>query len=213
MPLLESTSRAPSASFDRKRGNVLSAAARVFSDVGYDRASMRRIAAEAEVSLAGIYHYVSGKEELLQSIQIDTFHTLLRNLRGSVEGIADPRRRLAAAVRCHVRHFGAHMAELKICDRELESSRGDAFDEVRRHRLAYFEAFHGIVRAVAPPGESHARSCLATANLFGMLGWIYRWYDPQQTRVGLDELAARQTALFLDGYARRDIGDDCEVNG
>ena len=40
--------------FDSKRVHLFSTAARVFSEVGYDRASMRRIADEAQVSLAGI---------------------------------------------------------------------------------------------------------------------------------------------------------------
>ncbi len=81
--------------FDDKRLHLLEAAARVFSEVGYDRASMRRIAAEAEVSLAGIYHYVASKEELLYWIQYHTFDSLLRGLDSSLEGVVDPRQRLA----------------------------------------------------------------------------------------------------------------------
>ena len=50
--------------FDLKRLHLLKVAARVFSEVGYDGASMRRIAAETELSLSGIYHYVASKEEL-----------------------------------------------------------------------------------------------------------------------------------------------------
>ena len=100
--------------FDSRRLHLLDAAARVFSEVGYDRASMRRIAAEAEVSLAGIYHYVAGKDELLYWIQFHTFDSLLKGLRSSLEGVVGPRQRLAAAVRNHVRHFGEHMDDLKV---------------------------------------------------------------------------------------------------
>jgi hypothetical protein len=34
-----------------------------------------------------------------------------------------------------------------------------------------------------------------------MLNWFYQWYKPERRSVSLDELAAEQTALFLDGYA------------
>jgi len=186
--------------FDSRRLHLLDAAARVFSEVGYDKASMRRVAAKAEVSLAGIYHYVSSKEELLYWIQFDTFDSLLRGLEQSIEGLVDPRERLAAAVRNHVRHFGEHMHELRVCARELETLEGEAYDAVHERRRAYFEAVHGLVKALQPGDGVHPGSWLATANLFGMLNWFYQWYDAGRSRVSLDDLAAQQTALFLNGY-------------
>ena len=187
--------------FDSKRLHLLDAAARVFSEVGYDRASMRRVAAEAGVSLAGIYHYVAGKEELLHWIQYHTFDSLHRGLERSLEGIDDPRQRLAAAVRNHVRHFGENMHELRVCARELETLEGEAYDDVQERRRAYFEAVHALVKELQPDRDSHRGSWLATANLFGMLNWFYQWYDAGRSRVSLDDLAEQQTALFLDGYA------------
>jgi hypothetical protein len=41
-----------------------------------------------------------------------------------------------------------------------------------------------------------------------MLNWFYQWYDPERTRVSLDDLAAQQTALFLDGYVASASADD-----
>ena len=198
MPRKTTHKRPPA--FDLKRLQVLSAAARVFDRVGYDRASMRRIAAEAQASLSGIYHYVASKEELLYSIQIHTFDSLLQGLRISLEGIADPRERLGAAVRNHIRHFGANMPGLKVCARELETLKGEAYDEVRSLRRSYFEAVHEVVKGLQPQQDDPLRSWLATANLFGMLNWFFQWYDAERSRVSLDELAAQQTALFLDGY-------------
>jgi AcrR family transcriptional regulator len=162
---------------------------------------MRQIAAEAHLSLAGVYHYVAGKEELLYWIQLDTFESLLRGLRNSLEGIADPRQRLAAAVRNHVRHFGEHMQELKVCAEELETLHGKAYEEVYKRRRAYFEAVHALIRELPARHGTRLGSWLATANLFGMLNWFYQWYRPERSSVSLDELAAEQTALFLDGYA------------
>jgi len=190
----------------------LEVAARVFGEVGYSEASMRRIAAEARASLAGIYHYVDSKQELLYSIQLHTFDSLLGGLRESVEGIVDPRERLAAAIRNHIRHFGENMNELKVCAREFEALEGPSHDEVRTLRRTYFEAVHDIVRELAPGNGVPMGSWLATANLFGMLNWFYQWYDAERTPVELDDLAAQQTALFLDGYlaaaSRHDHGGD-----
>jgi AcrR family transcriptional regulator len=186
--------------FDSKRLHVLHAAARGFAAVGYHRASMRRIAAEAEISLAGIYHYVASKEELLYWIQLHAFDSLLRGLRSGLEGVADPRQRLTAAVRNHVRHFGENMDELKVCARELQTLAGHAYDDVHQLRRAYFDAVHELVVALQPRRRATRRSWLATANLFGMLNWFYQWYEAGRSRVNLDDLATQQTALFLDGY-------------
>jgi AcrR family transcriptional regulator len=207
MPLLTS-SRRRTPTFDSKLLRLLAAAARVFAEVGYDRASMRRIAAEAEVSLAGIYHYVAGKDELLYWIQLHTFDSLSRGLDSCLEGVVGPRQRLAAAVRNHVGHFGAHMAELKVCARELETLQGDAYRDVHEIRRSYFGTVHGIVTELRPAHGAAFDSWLATANLFGMLNWFYHWYDPKRNRVSLDDLAAHQIALFLDGYIGASSGGD-----
>jgi AcrR family transcriptional regulator len=206
------TARRRTSGFDSRRLHLLDAAARVFSTVGYDKASMRRIAAEAQLSLAGIYHYVAGKEELLFWIQFHTFDSLLRGLESSLEGVVDPRQRLAAAVRNHVRHFGENMHELRVCARELETLEGEAFDDVHERRRSYFDAVHELVKELRPKHEAPTGSWLATANLFGMLNWFYQWYDAGRSRVSLDDLSAQQTALFLDGYIASTFGDDSRGN-
>jgi AcrR family transcriptional regulator len=199
------TSHKRTPAFDTKRLHLLESAARVFSEVGYDRASMRRIAAETEVSLAGIYHYVDSKEELLYWIQYHTFDSLLHGLESSLEGVSDPRERLAIAVRNHVRHFGENMHELKVCAREVETLEGEAYDAVHERRRSYFEAVHQLVKELPlKSGGANLNSWLATANLFGMINWFYQWYDAGRSRVSLDDLAAQQTALFLDGYIARE---------
>jgi len=187
--------------FDARWSHLLDAAAVVFSDEGYDRASMRRIASEAQISLAGIYHYVAGKEELLYWIQFRTFDSLLQGLESSLEGVVDSRQRLNTALRNHVQHFGEHMHELKVCARELETLEGEAYQEVHHRRRAYFEAVHTLVQALPPKHEAPLDAWIATANLFGMLNWFYQWYDPERSPVRLEELAEQQTALFLGGYA------------
>ncbi len=194
--------RAPG--FDGKRLHLLETAARIFSEVGYDKASMRRISAETELSLAGIYHYVSSKEELLYWIQYRTFDSLLRGLNSSLEGVVGPRQRFATAVRNHVRHFGENMHELKVCARELEALEGEAYDAVHERRRSYFEAVHQLVKGLQAEQGARLDSWIATANLFGMINWFYQWYDAGRSQVSLDDLAAQQTALFLDGYIARE---------
>jgi len=199
MPPTPTAKRTPH--FDARLVALLDAAARVFAADGYDKTSMRRIASEAGMSLAGIYHYSASKQDLLYYIQFHAFDSLLRGLRECTATLTDPRERLAAAVRSHVRHFGDHMDALKVCARELRALEGTAYRDVHHLRRAYFDAVHDIVKQLPPRTRSRRHSWLATANLFGMINWFYQWYDAGQARVGLDKLADHQVALFLDGYA------------
>ncbi|MEW5981524.1 MAG: TetR/AcrR family transcriptional regulator [Acidobacteriota bacterium] len=187
--------------FDARLLSLLGVAARVFAADGYDRTSMRRIAAEAGMSLAGVYHYCASKQELLYDIQFHAFDSLVRGLRECTAKVVDPRERLRAAVRSHVRHFGDNMDALKVCARELHALEGDAYRDVHELRRAYFDAMHDIVRKLRPRSRSDRQSWLATANLFGMINWFYQWYDAGQAKVSLDDLADHQVSLFLDGYA------------
>jgi len=177
MPPAARPRRKRTANFDHKLLALLRVAARVFAEAGYDKASIRRIAAEARMSLAGIYHYCTSKEQLLYYIQFQTFDSLLRGLEQCTANIADPRLRLAAAVRNHVRHFGDNMDALKVCARELQTLKGRAYREVHELRVAYFNAVHDIVTQLRPGTGAPLDAWLATANLFGMINWFYQWYD------------------------------------
>jgi AcrR family transcriptional regulator len=205
--LRHATAETRTSAFDGKWDQLLTAAARVFAAEGYEGASMRRLALQAKVSLSGIYHYVAGKDELLYWIQFNTFDSLYRGLKKSLEGVVDPRERLTTAVLNHVRHFGEHMHELKVCARELDALEGEPYQEVREVRRAYFDAVHALVTALPARPGARLDPWLATVNLFGSLNWIYQWYDPASTPVSLEDLAAQQTALFLGGYAAPDVNN------
>ena len=64
--------------YDDRREHLLGTAARVFAANGFHSTTMRDLARETGMSLAGMYHYVSGKDELLEE-PID-----VRELVGSV---------------------------------------------------------------------------------------------------------------------------------
>src|SRR5438034_1357864 len=51
--------------YDERLDHFLSRAAKVFADQGYHSTTMRDLAAATDMSLAGMYYYVRGKEELL----------------------------------------------------------------------------------------------------------------------------------------------------
>jgi AcrR family transcriptional regulator len=57
---------------DRRRGEILAAAARVFADKGYANATTREIAEAADVAEGTLYNYFENKREILLAIALET---------------------------------------------------------------------------------------------------------------------------------------------
>jgi AcrR family transcriptional regulator len=191
------------AAYDGKFERVLGTGAAVFAREGYDRATVRQVARETGMSLAGLYHYFASKEELLFLLQYHTFDSILAELERKLEKVRRPRERLRLVVENHLGHFLAHMNELKVCVHEMASLQGEYYLRVQDLRRRYFRTTIAIVEEVAEEaGHSELDARLATLYLFGMLNWIYMWY-PAAGKVSKAELTQQLVRLFLEGFLPR----------
>lgn len=182
---------------DRKQKRVLDAAAVVFADRGFHRASVRDVVAEAGMSLAGLYHYFPSKAELLHEIAVRAFDSLLARLDAAPPGT--PRERLATLVHNHLSFFLSRPAEMKVLVREAECLPEPLEAEVAEKKRRYYQRCHDILRELDGGRRAEEDLRLATLALFGMLNWTYSWYRPE--RDGSPErLTGRMLALFLDGF-------------
>jgi AcrR family transcriptional regulator len=187
------------ARFDRNRVHLLTEAARVFASQGYEKTSMRQVAHATGFSLAGLYHYVSCKEELLFHIQFHTFGVLVEELEALLAEPAAPELQLEEMVSSHVRYLVEHLPELKLCTTELETLQGKYYEGVLARRQRYFELTRQLLRQLHDrDGGSRVDPNLAALYLFGMLNWIVMWFDPERNDPA--ELSRSLVALFMGGY-------------
>jgi AcrR family transcriptional regulator len=184
---------------DERLAQILRTAARIMADEGYERATIRKVARAVDASIASLYYYFRGKEELLFQIQLHTFRTLVENLQEKLRGMDDPEEKIRALIRNHLDHFFRHLSELKVCSHELETLTGDYFEQVRKLRTLYFKIALGIVQELLHgAGNRRLEARFTTLNLFGMLDWIYTWYRPESGPTE-QEATDQITRLFLDG--------------
>lgn len=186
---------------DRKFSRIITAAVKVFSKTGFEKASIRMVAAKAKVSLAGIYYHVHSKEELLFLIQFKAFHTILENLKAMLADLDDsqPAERLHAMIRNHLDYFLNNLDDLRICSRELDILTGVFYKKVAEVRREYFKITLDLVKDI-PRGDGAQTTVdprTATLCLFGMLNWVYTWYDPGKDTP--DSLAEQLMLLYLYG--------------
>lgn len=190
--------RNPLRPYDQRFDALLGHAARVFADQGYDRTTMRDLAAASGMSLAGMYYYVSGKEDLLYHIQERCFTQVLEGAESALAGAIDPHERLAAFIRHHVGFFAAHMAEMKVLSHESAALSGERLRQITQIKRRYVDRLEGLLRDAAPELVPVERSATAYA-LFGMMNWIYNWYDRRKD-VDVAGLSNNMTRLFLSGF-------------
>lgn len=163
---------------------------------------MRDISRATNVSLAGLYHYCKSKEELLFLIQDNCFGRVLERLEQQLREVDDPVVKLRIFIENHLSFFAANMAEMKVLSHEAESLRGDLHAHVSTRKDNYTRLARRIleeVQSLTNTGNAIDLT-VGTYALFGMMNWIYNWYDPQG-KLRVHELAQHLTQLYLGGFA------------
>jgi len=185
-------------SSDRK-AEIRRRAAEVFAERGFDRASIRDVAKATGLSLAGLYYYYKGKEEILFDIQHEAFTTLLESHAQALAGVRDPEQKLRRVVDAHLAFFASHIAEMKVMSRESEQLAGEYAEQVGELRRRYVRLVRGIVEELAAKrGMKEIPAGVAAFLLFGMMNWMYTWYDSKRDGSASDVARAVQE-IFLNG--------------
>ena len=187
--------------YDKKLEHILRTSARIFAEKSYHSTSMRDIARETEVSLSGLYHYCKSKEELLYLIQDHCFGRVSERLEERIKTVSDPFEKLRILIDNHLSFFAANMAEMKVLSHEAESLAGDLHKHVTTKKERYARLARKILREIQEQNGKGAGVDLtiATYALFGMMNWIYNWYDPTG-KLSVHQLVDNITRLFLNGF-------------
>jgi len=188
-----------------KLEKLLTVAASLMAKHGYDQTTIRDVGRETGFSLAGMYYYFKGKEDLLAQIQKRTFASLLDEQVLIVEEGGEPADQFRRLVRNHLSFFTRNMNELKVCTYELESVKGEPYQEIQRLRRRYFrlaaDVIGGIVGDHGKKADRERRIRHITLFVFGMLNWVFMWFE--EGRDGpADRVADDMVDLVLDGIRR-----------
>jgi AcrR family transcriptional regulator len=181
---------------------ILKAACDVFSRRGFHQASIREIARAAGLSLAGLYHYVGGKGELLFLVLDRSLDRLIASLDEAVAAAPTPETRLLALIQTHLDFGFHHAAALRIINRDYELLPEPQRAEIVGKRQAYLQRGLAILRELDPHARSGDELLSATNLLLGMLNGIATrpfLRSPEDARA----IAREVGSLFLYGFLER----------
>jgi AcrR family transcriptional regulator len=185
-----------------KLDKLLRASAELMASQGFSQTSIRNVASKTGFSLGGMYYYFENKEDLLFKIQQRTFSSLLEVQEQSLAEGGEAIDKLRRLVHNHLQYFTSHFPELKVCTFELESLQGERFEVVAGLRRRYFEYLAVIVGELLGVGAKKAvtdeRVRRNTLYVFGMLNWIFMWYDPERD-VPAEALGEEMLTLLMEG--------------
>ncbi|HEV7373982.1 MAG TPA: TetR/AcrR family transcriptional regulator [Pyrinomonadaceae bacterium] len=188
--------------YDQKLEFILRNAARIFAEKGYHSTSMRDISRETQVSLAGLYHYCKSKEELLFLIQDNCFGRVLERLQERLQETGGAVEKLRLVIENHLSFFATNMAEMKVLSHEADSLAGEMHEHVSGKKQEYTRLVRKILSEVQQAQKGVGPKVdltVATYALFGMMNWIYNWYDPRGP-LSVNELVDNITRLFISGF-------------
>ena len=165
---------APSVRVDQ----VLETATRLFTERGYDAASIRDLAAALAMRPSSLYHHFPGKQHILFAIcfglQSDfnaAVMPVFHQGKGPVETIQD-------VIGEHIRFSLARRGEVLVNTRERRSLPPDLRAQVNRLRRAYRDALVAVIEQGRRQGLFSVEDPkLAAMAVFDMVNGMFQWFQ------------------------------------
>jgi AcrR family transcriptional regulator len=174
---------------EARRIEILRAAARIFRRRGFAAAGMREIGEAADLSSGNLYHYFSGKDEILYFCQDRSLDRLLAALETAVSMRQPLPERLRSLAE---RHVLCLIAEVEGSAAHFEV---DALPEKRRRAIvAKRDRYERGVRRLVAAGIRRGTvrvsdATVATRAFLGALNWTAQWFRPDGDRSAEDVAA------------------------
>jgi AcrR family transcriptional regulator len=188
----------PASRFDRRLAEIVTHATDVFCVKGYEGASMRDLSRASGMSLAGLYYYFESKERLLFLIQRHTFSTIVRRLKGRLEGVTDDEERIRIFILNHLEYFLANQKAMKVLSHEADVLKNGFGAEVAAIKREYYRICVGLLEDLKRAQGLEFSTRIAVLSLFGMMNWIYTWHNPR-VDADAEHLAGEMGDIFLGG--------------
>jgi AcrR family transcriptional regulator len=178
----------------KRRGEVLDAAARVFSEKGYDATTIQDIADEVGILKGSVYYYISSKEEVLFELLTEVHRAAFAAVKEAVAGDADPLTKIYNFVDTLARFNAENKIRMGILLHDFRSLN----DEHRAQIVKERDLYDKLLRKLIVEGQSTGAVCpdldpkLSTLAAMGTINTIYQWYRPT---------GGRKPAAIGKGYA------------
>lgn len=182
---------------DTPRGKLLSAAGRLFRERGYERTTVRDIAAAVGIQSGSLFHHFASKEDILKAVMIDVIRFNTERMTAALAAARDPQARLRALIACELESIVGDtreaMAVLVHC---WDSLSKDRQVEVLALREVYEALWLDTLQDAAKRALIRVDPFVLRRLIAGMISWSNTWFDPRGP-MSFDELVDTVLQLVL----------------
>lgn len=188
---------------EERREQILNAALEAFHVKGYGQTSVRDLGTAVGMSVAGMYHYFSTKEDILFAIIDNSVDRLLVGLESARRSADSPEDRLRAMLAETVRIVIEHRAEIRILIDNADKLPPERQEQIREKRSKSAWIVRQELERLRAAGRlsEHLDLNVITFSINGMANWVYHWYRPEGP-MGVRELTDQMAEIFLHGILK-----------
>lgn len=167
--------------YERRRREVIAAAAHLFAQRGYQETSMSELTEATGLAAGGLYHYIESKDQLLISICDELLDPLLERAREIVAEPAPPAEQLRALLHAWLAHIASHRDHMLVFAQERHViEREPQWRRVRGQRKAFEQLLDDVLARGERDGSMHfADRGFALLTLLGMVNYTPQWLNPR----------------------------------
>jgi AcrR family transcriptional regulator len=190
---------------DLMRDRIRQTAGRLFAARGISAVTLQDLADEVGISKPAVYHYFTGKEDLIRAVFSDWAKERLNDLLAAIATVDTPGQRLKRFVTTHVHSVASDLDLFRMSFRSEESLPDEVRAEFRLQRRDADLALRGLIQAGIAEGEfDPVDPKLAAFAIFGMINWMVGWFNVGD-KASVDDIAAFMVNMISNGLKRRSI--------
>jgi 1,4-dihydroxy-2-naphthoyl-CoA hydrolase len=158
---------------DERWRQILDGASRVIAAKGFAKATIREIAAAAEMPVPTMYQYLERKEDILYNIYKFFMTDIVTALEHCRSGALPPRERLVGAIRTMIDVFDKNHRFIKLMFQETRALTPEARRQVYELDAQYIAIFRELLAELMQHGDLRIRNIELAANFIYFLCTIW----------------------------------------
>ena len=182
---------------DSARGRLLREAARLFREKGYERTTVRDLAAAVGIQSGSLFHHFRTKEEILKAVMVETIRLNTAVMRAAIDAADSNREKLRALVSAELESINGQTGEaMAVLVFEWRSLSEASQAEVLELRDIYEALWLDVLSGLKDEGALNADPFVVRRMLTGALSWTVTWYRPDRGGLTQDGLTDQVVAML-----------------
>lgn len=182
---------------DSRRNELIAKSAKLFREKGYDKTTVRDIAAAVGMQAGSWFYHFKSKQEILVAVMEQGMARSLNEIEEISAQSLPPREAFRALVRTHLKTLLApHNDFIPVLLYEGRSLDNDSRAKIVAMTDRYEAVWDEVIEALQQSGDWAAPTKLDRLFLFGALNWTAQWFRPG-AGITLENLADQAVQFLL----------------